>query len=79
MKPWQANIKPPKNYLKPKVGALDRPDCTLSLHHVFGYRCKDVRGNLKMVGDRAIYFTAGLTISQSLVDGSQSFFEKHRY
>ena len=66
IKPWQATIIPPKSFIKPSVNSSERPNCKLSLHHVFGYRSKDVRGNLKLVGDRAIYFTSGVAISHHI-------------
>jgi len=77
IKPWQGTIVPPRTYLRPPVDNEKEPNVSLSLHHVFGYRAKDVRNNLKLVGESAIYFAANVIISQNISTRNQRFFTKH--
>ena len=51
---------------------------SLSLHHVFGYRGYDARGNIHFIeGDKIVYHAAGLGIVMSLESKEQSFYTEH--
>ena len=48
VKPWKGAVKAsvPDNY-KPCKGEDDPPEANLELEYVYGYRCHDVRDNLR--------------------------------
>jgi len=63
-KPWLGSVKNsvPTGY---KASKLDReaPDASLQLEYVYGYRCHDVRNNLRYTADdKILYHSAGVGI-----------------
>ena len=65
VKPWKGAVKAsvPDAY-KPHKGEDDPPDATLELEYVYGYRCHDVRDNLRYDSQgMVLYHTAALGIS----------------
>jgi HELP motif len=63
VKPWLGAIKAPSKFIKPEVNSEKAPKLKLTLEHVFGYRSKDCRNNIKILPDNKIlYNTAGLAI-----------------
>ena len=75
---WRSTCELPDNLdsLKPNP---EKPNAVLKLSHVFGFRTKDIRNNVKYINDNTIAFQSGnLGIIQSLSDNSQQFFTGHK-
>lgn len=78
-KPWLASIRYPTDYLKPMVNNEKPPKVTITPEYVFGFRAKDVRGNLKYINDEEIvYATAAMVIIHRIKDNTQRFFMEHK-
>ena len=79
VKPWVGAVKNsvPTDY-KPSKSESDPPKSQLSLEFVHGYRCHDVRNNLKYApnGD-IVYHTAGVGIVFESKSRTQKFFMDH--
>lgn len=64
VKPWKGVIdhSVPSDYKPSKLDGAE-PDANLKLEYVYGYRCHDVRNNLRYTNDdHFIYHTAALGI-----------------
>lgn len=48
VRPWLGAIKEPSNFAKNANSGL-APTAELTLNHVFGYRAKDCRNNIKFL------------------------------
>jgi len=80
VKPWKGVIDNsiPSDY-KPKKSDGDAPDANLKLEYVYGYRCHDVRNNLRYTtDDHFIYHTAALGIKMNPVKNTQKFHFGHK-
>lgn len=65
VKPWEGVVRhsQPSDY-KPKRGEDDPPDANLELLYVHGYRCHDVRNNLRYsASGEVVYHTAAVGIT----------------
>jgi len=64
IKPWKGvvdNSKPSK--YKPSARDSEAPDSTLTLEHIYGYRCHDARNNLRYNKDgQLVYHAAAVGI-----------------
>lgn len=64
VKPWEGVVKNsvPTNY-KPNKSDSNSPDACLSLEYIHGYRCHDVRNNLRYTAEgEVIYHTAAVGV-----------------
>jgi Ca2+-binding EF-hand superfamily protein len=80
VKPWKGVIdnSVPSNY-KPSKADSEPPDANLKLEYVYGYRCHDVRNNLRYTpDDHFIYHTAALGIKMNPVKNTQTFHFGHK-
>lgn len=80
VKPWKGVIDNsiPSDY-KPSKTDGDAPDANLKLEYVYGYRCHDVRNNLRYTSeDHFVYHTAALGITMNPSKNTQRFFFGHK-
>ena len=77
VKPWLGAIKAPSNYIKSNDN-MKKPNMSVNLEYVHGYRSKDCRNNIFFNNDRLIYFAAGVGIRLNYENNTQKFFKKHR-
>ena len=80
VKPWQGVIdnSVPSDY-KPSKHDGDAPDANLKLEYVYGYRCHDVRNNLRYTkDDHFVYHTAALGITMDPFKNTQKFHFGHK-
>lgn len=78
IKPWMGAIKEPSGYIKPALNQEKPPLISLELTHVYGYRSKDCRNNLKYLKSGHIaYFAAALGIVLDPAANKQRFFQMH--
>lgn len=80
VKPWKGVIdnSVPSDY-KPSKSDGDAPDANLKLEYVYGYRCHDVRNNLRYTDeDHFIYHTAALGICMNPLKNTQKFHFGHK-
>lgn len=55
-----------------------KPDCTITLEYVYGYRTKDMRNNLYYLKDgKVLYNAAALGIVLDVENNTQTFFTEH--
>lgn len=84
-KQWLASVKYPTDYIKPEINSEKAPKVRLTKEHVFGFRSKDTRRNLKYLNQREfMYATGAMVIIQKLSENqarseqsSQRIFDKH--
>ena len=79
VKPWEGVVKNsvPSNY-QPKKGDDDPPSASLELEYVHGYRCHDVRNNLRYTqNDEIAYHTAAVGIVLNPIANTQKHFISH--
>lgn len=79
VKPWEGVVKNsvPSNY-QPRKGEDDPPNASLELEYVHGYRCHDVRNNLRYTAkDEVVYHTAAVGIVLSPGPNTQKHFIAH--
>lgn len=79
VKPWEGVVKNsvPTNY-QPKKGDDDPPNASLELEYVHGYRCHDVRNNLRYTqNDEVVYHTAAVGIVLNPANNTQKHFITH--
>ena len=79
VKPWvgTVNASVPTGYKK-KRGDDDPPDATLELEYVHGYRCHDVRNNLRYTASgEVVYHTAAVGIVLNPATNTQKFLMGH--
>jgi WD40 repeat protein len=82
---WIAAVKYPTEYIKPEINSEKAPKLRLTKEHVFGFRAKDTRRNLKYLNQKEfVYATAGMIVIQKLSESqgkpephSQRIFDKH--
>lgn len=80
VKPWKGVIDNsiPSDY-KPSKTDGDAPDASLKLEYVYGYRCHDVRNNLRYTdSDHFVYHTAALGIAMDPSKNTQRFHFGHK-
>ena len=80
VKPWKGVIDNsiPSDY-KPSKNDGDAPDAGLKLEYVYGYRCHDVRNNLRYTeNDHFVYHTAALGITMDPAKNTQRFHFGHK-
>lgn len=76
---WMNFIVYPTNYLKPTINGHIAPKLTIEPLHVFGFRSKDTRDNLKYLStNEIIYTTASLVVIQNVRTRSQRYFSEHK-
>jgi WD40 repeat protein len=72
VKPWIGAVKEPDNH--PEVNT-EKPDETMQLEYVYGYRCQDSRQNVYFNPDgNIVYMTACLGVMLNISDNTQLFF-----
>ena len=79
VKPWEGVVKNsvPSNY-QAKKGDDDPPNASLELEYVHGYRCHDVRNNLRYTAkDEVVYHTAAVGIVLNPMANTQKHFLAH--
>ena len=79
VKPWEGVVKNsvPSNY-QAKKGDDDPPNASLELEYVHGYRCHDVRNNLRYTSkDEVVYHTAAVGIVLNTLANTQKHFIAH--
>ena len=79
VKPWEGVVKNsvPSNYKQSKTEA-NPPDACLQLEYVHGYRCHDVRNNLRYTDTgNVVYHTAAVGIVLSQNTNTQKHFLAH--
>ena len=79
VKPWEGVVKNsvPSNY-QAKKGDDDPPSASLELEYVHGYRCHDVRNNLRYTAnDEVAYHTAAVGIVLNPTANTQKHFIAH--
>ncbi|CAG9325772.1 unnamed protein product [Blepharisma stoltei] len=79
VKPWEGVVKHsvPSNY-RPKKGDDDPPDANLELEYIHGYRCHDVRNNLRYSNrGEVVYHTAAVGIVLNQGTNTQKHFIAH--
>jgi len=47
IKPWLGAIREPSGFIKPPLNYNKAPNTKLEIDHVYGYRVKDCRNNLR--------------------------------
>jgi microtubule-associated protein-like 6 len=75
VKPWEGVVKNsvPSHY-QPKPGESNPPDASLQLEYIHGYRCHDVRNNLRFnASGEVVYHTAAVGVSLSLENHQKHF------
>lgn len=80
VKPWKGVIdnSVPSDYKPSKLDG-EAPDANLKLEYVYGYRCHDVRSNLRYTNDdHFIFHTAALGIKMNPVKNTQTFHFGHK-
>lgn len=80
VKPWKGVIdhSVPSDYKPSKLDGAE-PDANLKLEYVYGYRCHDVRNNLRYTNDdHFIYHTAALGIWMNPFKNTQRFHFGHK-
>lgn len=84
VKPWKGVIdnSVPDDYKPSKLDGA-APDANLKLEYVYGYRCHDVRNNLRYISvgdsqDHFIYHTAALGIKMDPYKNTQKFHFGHK-
>ena len=79
VKPWMGvvNNSVPDGY-KPNSRDGDAPDATLDLEYVHGFRCHDVRNNLRYTADgKLAYCCAGVGVIMDARSNTQKHFMDH--
>ena len=79
VKPWEGVVKNsvPSNY-KPSKSEANSPDACLQLEYVHGYRCHDVRNNLRYSSTgEVVYHTAAVGIVLNQASNTQKHFLSH--
>ncbi len=79
VKPWIGVIKNsvPTGY-KPSRRDGAAPDASIDLEYVYGYRCHDVRNNLRYAADgKLVYHSAGVGIVLDTYKNTQQFYMSH--
>lgn len=79
VKPWEGVVKNsvPTGY-RPKKGDDDPPDANLELEYIHGYRCHDVRNNLRYSNrGEVVYHTAAVGIVLNQGTNTQKHFIAH--
>ena len=74
---WLKSVVPPTT--PPQINSAI-PDISLRLEHVYGYRCQDMRNNVRYGGgggDNVIFVSATLGVSMHKTSGAQNFFRVH--
>ncbi len=51
-------MKEPTGFKKPQANHDKKPECTLEIDYVYGYRAKDCRNNLRYLKDGKIVYHA---------------------
>jgi WD40 repeat protein len=76
IKPWLGAMAKPEGFV---YGATDdKPDVTLQLEHVYGFRSARVRNNVIWIDDKTVvYFAAGVGIVHDIAANTQRFFRGH--
>jgi len=78
LRPWIDSIREPKGYIKPPHNQRSQPRVSLKLSHVYGYRSKDCRNNLKYLKNCCVvYHAACLCIVLDQISNRQSIFDGH--
>ena len=79
VKPWKGTVDHmvPTKYT-PTKGERERPNASLELEYIYGYRCHDARNNLRYTSEGKIAFhAAGVGIVLSHNDNTQKFMLDH--
>jgi hypothetical protein len=58
-KQWLASVKYPTDYIKPEINSEKAPKVRLTKEHVFGFRSKDTRRNLKYLNQKEFMYATG--------------------
>ena len=78
VKPWLGSIREPTGFIKPPLNYDKRPEITLELNHVHGYRSKDCRNNLRYrKSGNIVYNAAALGIVMDINSDQQRYFDSH--
>jgi hypothetical protein len=76
VKPWLGAIKEP-TYKYPKSNGA-KPNATINLEYVFGYRTKDCRQNLFYKNKNTIiYHAAAVLVEHDIKNNKQKLFTEH--
>jgi WD40 repeat protein/Ca2+-binding EF-hand superfamily protein len=76
---WKAACIEPDNASRLSDDLRRRPKVKLELEHVFGYRTKDTRNNLKYISNNTITYHAGkVLIIQDIQTGKQALMTHHQ-
>ena len=63
---------------QPQAIDLERPDASIELDYIYGYRCHDARSNLKYTSEgKVIYHAAGVGIVLDQVKNTQQHMLEH--
>ena len=79
VKPWEGVVRNsvPSNY-RPKKGDDDPPEAYLELEYIHGYRCHDVRNNLRYsASGEVVYHTAAVGVVLDQDSNTQRHFLAH--
>lgn len=79
VKPWEGAVKNsvPSNY-KPSKSESNPPDAYLQLEYIHGYRCHDVRNNLRYTNTgHVVYHTAAVGVVLNQETNTQKHFLQH--
>jgi hypothetical protein len=79
VKPWKGTVDNmvPSRYV-PTRSERERPDATLDLEYIYGYRCHDARNNLRYTSDgKIVYHAAGVGVVLSHNTNTQQFMLEH--
>eukprot|EP01059_Diplonema_ambulator_P037139 TRINITY_DN9656_c0_g1_i1.p1 TRINITY_DN9656_c0_g1~~TRINITY_DN9656_c0_g1_i1.p1 ORF type:complete len:1148 (+),score=183.78 TRINITY_DN9656_c0_g1_i1:343-3786(+) len=81
VKPWLGTIKGavPEGWSEETVKQTNaKPDVTLELEHVYGYRTRGTRNNGRLLcEDVMVFFAAAVGVVQELSTNEQYFYQKH--
>ena len=76
VKPWLGAMAKPTGFEYGKTD--DKPDVSLELEHVYGYRSQAVRQNVVWIDKKTLlYFAAGVGIVHNVETNTQKFFRGH--
>ena len=79
VKPWKGTVDNmvPSRYV-PTRSERERPDASLDLEYIYGYRCHDARNNLRYTSDgKIVYHAAGVGVVLSHNTNTQQFMLEH--
>ena len=75
---WRGTCALPDNLESLNPNA-EKPNALISLSHVFGYRTKDIRNNVKYINESTVVYQSGnLGIVHDLKENTQQFFTGHK-